>query len=149
MNWDSQLFDTRAKAVMDSLLFISNPDQGSEYDELLGHTTSAMIGLLADLLEANTPDLYMAEWQLIADSLEPAAGYQRLPLSVQRLSSELVLSLEDMDVNDGRIASHLLGWKLAGLHELQLCAVYYHVQKYLAAEFKGISYSFPAIDYKG
>jgi hypothetical protein len=47
-----------------------------------GFASGAIIGLFADLVEENTPDLYRAEWQLIANSLDLINGYQRLPMII-------------------------------------------------------------------
>jgi hypothetical protein len=147
---NSDIFDERTRTLLDSLVYMAIPGRGSSaHDDAYEPTFSAIIGLFGELVEENTPDLYLAEWELIANSLDPISGHQRLPNTLDKLTSQLILSLEDMDMRDGKIDSHLLGWKLAGLEKLQLCAIYYHVQKYLVAEYRGLKYDFPSIEFKG
>ncbi|TPG94639.1 hypothetical protein EAH72_17005 [Pseudomonas caspiana] len=142
-------FNDVARNILYSLVDRKDPDgPAAGSDDTFEHSISAVFTLFALLAESNTPDLYPAEWQMVVDC-QRQVGKQRLPGSLEELSSNLVLSIEDLSGRDGDINSLQLAWKIAGFSSVQQCAVFYHVQRHLVAKNRGQHYPFPAIQFKG
>ncbi|HID8387716.1 TPA: hypothetical protein ACXIJJ_000001, partial [Pseudomonas aeruginosa] len=143
-------FTPQARDILFSLTDRKDPfGLAAGSDDTFQHTISSVFTLFSALLEQHTPDLYLAEWNLIANSLRPLHGMQRLPMNLGAIASQLVLSLEDTPRSIDGIEPMELSMKIAGFSDVQLCAIYYHVQKYIVAQKRGRNYEFPKIQFKG
>lgn len=143
-------FDEPTKKLLFSLVDRTNPsDIARGDDDTFMHTISAVFNLFGSLLDENTPDLYQAEWKIIADAQRDQLGMYRLPLTFPEMKSQLVVGVEDQPDGNGHISSGLLANKLAGFTSAQLCAIAAHVQRYHVARKRGQEYKFPEIKFKG
>lgn len=143
-------FDEPTKNFLFSLVDRKDPnDLATGNDDAFMHSISAVFSLFASLLDEHTPDLYPAEWQLIAEAQREIHGKYRLPISFPEMKSQLVVGVEDMVGLDNEISSVLLANKLAGFTSAQLCAIAAHVQRYHVARKRGQEYKFPEIKFKG
>lgn len=143
-------FDEPTKNLLFSFVDRKDPnDIATGSDDTFMHTISAVFFLFASLLDEHTPDLYPAEWQLIAEAQRELHGKYRLPLTFPELKSQLVVGVEDLVGLDNEISSVLLANKLAGFTSAQLCAIAAHVQRYHVARKRGQEYRFPEIIFKG
>jgi hypothetical protein len=142
-------FNEPAKNLLFSLADRKDPDgMATGSDDTFKHSISAVFTLYASLMNKNTPDLYPTEWQMIADAQMPIHDMYRLPSSFPEMESRLIVGVEDL-AGRGEINSMLLANKLAGFSSVQLCAISFHVQRYLVARKRGQDYQFPEIQFKG
>lgn len=143
-------FTEPAKSLLFSLTDRKDPNSlATGSDDTFKHSISAVFTLCASLLDEHTPDLYPVEWQMIADAQIPLLDMHRLPSSFPEMKSNLIVGVEDLTGRDGDINSGLLANKLAGFSSAQLCAISFHVQRYLVARKRGHDYQFPEIKFKG
>lgn len=143
-------FNESAKRLLFSLVDRKDPNaEASGSDDTFQHTISAVFSLFGQLLDEATPDLYPAEWQMIADAQRPMHSMHRLPLSFDMMRSQVIVAVEDLTGRDGEIPSIELANKLAGFSSAQLCAIMVHVQRYLVGKKRGEECPFPAIKFKG
>lgn len=145
------LFNDKARAILYGLVHRSDPaGLALEDDDVFEPTISSILQLFADLMEGHTPDLYVWEWQTISEALAASSrGRYRLPPNIDAARNRLVLSVEDMFSEGEDSNSFDLSKKLAGLNNLEVCAIYWHVQKHLVAKSKNDFYAFPEIPFKG
>lgn len=117
-------FNEPAKSLLFSLADRKDPNGlATGSDDTFKHSISAVFTLCASLLDEHTPDLYPAEWQMIADAQIPLLGMYRLPSSFPEMKGRLIVGVEDLTGLDGEISSGLLANKLAGFSSIQLCAI--------------------------
>ncbi|MGQ0333485.1 hypothetical protein [Halomonas elongata] len=145
------LFDDGARAILYSLVHRQNPDGlAREEDDVFEPTISAVFQLFSDLMTGSTPDLYHWEWEIISKALSKSPTQVcRLPSNINSARSRLVLSVEDVLSEGENVNSFELSKKLAGLSDSEVCAIYWHIQKYLVAKSRDETYEFPEIPFRG
>ncbi|HHK8423497.1 TPA: hypothetical protein ACQYBJ_004559, partial [Vibrio parahaemolyticus] len=145
------LFNNKSREILFSLVDRNDPNSlATDNDDVFEPTISSIFQLFDELMCKNTPDLYQAEWLLLYKSLSSISGAQRLPNSIQRIRTALIMSLEDLGSDElYKVDNFELSKKLAGFSDLSLCAIYYQVQKALVATKRNQVYNFPEIEFKG
>lgn len=145
------LFNDKSREILFSLVDRADP-QGlaSGNDDVFEATISSIFQLFDELMRKYTPALYQSEWLLIYKSLSSISGVQRLPNSIQRVRTALIMSLEDLGSDElYKVDNFELSKKIAGFSDSSVCAIYYHFQKSLVATKRNQEYKFPEIEFKG
>ncbi len=144
-------FSNKSREILFSLVDREDPNSSATgNDDVFEPTISSIFQLFDELMLKNTPDLYQAEWLLLYKSLSSISGVQRLPNSIQRIRTAVIMSLEDLGSDElYKVNNFELSKKLAGFSDLSLCAIYYQVQKALVATKRNQEYNFPEIEFKG
>lgn len=144
------LFNDDAKKLLFSKVDRVNPNgiaQGN--DDVFEPTISSVFTLFNQLLFKNTPDLYRAEWETISKALEPKDEVSRLPRDLTSARRTLILSLEDLHSEGNGFHSFELAHKIAGFEDIQICAIFWHIQSYHVALTRNEEFEFPSIQIKG
>ena len=123
--------------ILSSLVDKRSSKTSYDGEKLVGSTISSVFHLFDELMHECIPDLYQSEWLLISKSLFSDSNQQQLPCSIKEMKRELVLSLEDMESNKlYQVNSFELSKKISGFSNVELCAIYYHIQKSFIAKRK-------------
>jgi len=148
-------FDDTARAILFSLVDNQTPELTTFKDsnDIFNPSISAVFKLFEQLMIANTPDLYLSEWQMIVQAVQRApkqSPYFRLMDNIYHVHQGLVMMLEDLrDSNNERIDSFELSKKIAGFNSIAATSVAYHIQRFLVANRRGQTYKFPEIKFRG